>query len=230
LLFKYPGDVLLWFVVFLFANAVHESAHAFVSDKFGDYAGKHRVTLNPLAHIDPLGTIIFPLVGFLSGVAMFGWAKPFQATPSLWKNPRKANLWVSAAGPISNFILTIIGFVVIKILLLAGIMRQAYRDEGGPFTFIFPVDSASQVLIPIATLLSIFLLLNLTLGILNFLPIPPLDGSHVLESLLPPAMADAYAQIRPYGFVLLLILIMTPVLGWIIFPVRDFVIMLLLGR
>ena len=227
MLFKYPGDVLLWFVVFFFANAVHESAHALVSAKFGDYAGRHRITLNPLAHIDPLGSILFPLVGFMGAGFAIGWAKPFMATPRLWRDPRKANILVSAAGPSSNFFLAIIAFLIIKTLMLAGIMRAAFIGDGGPFNVIVPVDQTATILMPVATLLSIFLTLNIVLGILNFFPVPPLDGSHILESLLPPSLAEGYAQIRPYGFLLLIVLMYIGVFSYIIFPVVRLVVSLL---
>jgi Zn-dependent protease len=225
-----PGDILLWFVVFLFSLSCHESAHAWTSEKFGDDTGRlqGRITLNPVAHIDPFGTILLPLVGFLSGgIAMFGWAKPVQTNPLLWRNKTKANIWVSAAGPISNFIIATVAFIIIKVLLMNGIVRRAYLGDGGPFNIIVPTVTDSAYMMPIVTLLSIFLILNVTLGVFNLLPIPPLDGSHVLESLLPPAMAEAYEQIRPYGIFLLIALVMTPVLGWIIVPVQRFVIQLL---
>jgi Zn-dependent protease len=225
-----PGDILLWFVVFLFSLSCHESAHAWTSERFGDDTGRlqGRITLNPIAHIDPFGTILLPLVGFLSGgIAMFGWAKPVQTNPLLWRNKTKANIWVSAAGPISNFIIATVAFIIIKVLLMNGIVRRAYLGDGGPFNIIVPTVADSAYMMPIVTLLSIFLLLNVTLGVFNLIPIPPLDGSHVLESLLPPAMAEAFEQIRPYGFFILLALMWTPVLGWIIGPVFSFVMALL---
>jgi Zn-dependent protease len=222
-----PGDILLWFVVFLFSLSCHESAHAWTSEKFGDDTGRlqGRITLNPIAHIDPFGTILLPLVGFLSGgIAMFGWAKPVQTNPLLWRNKTKANILVAAAGPISNFIIATVAFIIIKVLLMTGTMQGGYSI---PFHIITPVTQDSVVMSAIATLLSVLLGLNLILGVFNLIPIPPLDGSHVLESLLPPAMAEAFEQIRPYGFFILLALMWTPVLGWIISPVFNFVIGLL---
>lgn len=232
-LFTIPiGDLIIWFVVFLFSLSFHESAHAWTSERFGDDTGRvqGRITLNPIAHIDPIGTIVLPLIGFMSGgIAMFGWAKPVQTNPLLWRDKTKANIMVSAAGPISNFILATIGFVALKIMLAADIVRRASGNEGGPFDIVVPTAADAGFLKPLATLLCIFLVLNITLGIFNLIPIPPLDGSHVLESLLPYEMAQAFAAIRPYGFILLLALIWTPVLGWIFRPVFRFVILLLFG-
>jgi Zn-dependent protease len=233
LLFKYPGDILIWFVVFLFSLSFHEAAHAWTSYRFGDDTGRlqGRISLNPIVHIDPLGTILFPLMGFMgSGFMMFGWAKPVQTNPLLWREKKKANIWVSAAGPISNFILATASILVVKALVLGGLMRQPFRGEGGPFNLIVPAATDSSLLMPIATMLSIFILLNVTLGVFNLFPIPPLDGSHVLEELLPPQMATAYEQIRPFGFILLFALMWaTPVFGWIFSPILRFVGLILFG-
>lgn len=232
-LFTTPiGDLILWFVVFLFSLSFHEAAHAWTSERFGDYTGRHqgRITLNPIAHIDPIGTLVIPLMGFMSGgISMFGWAKPVETNPLLWRDKTKANIMVSAAGPISNFILATLAFIVIKAMLISGVFTRPYIDDGfnarpallsevAPFKVVLATSDATMMA-AVATLLSVFLILNVILGIFNLIPIPPLDGSHVLESLLPYEMAQAFAQIRPYGFILLLALIWTPVLRWILDPV-----------
>ena len=225
---KYPpGDILLWFIVFLFSLSCHESAHAWTSEKFGDYTGRYqgRITLNPIPHIDIYGTIIFPLVGMISGAMMFGWAKPVQTNPLLWRDKKKANIMVSMAGPASNFIIAIVAFTIIKVLLIS----QVVEPGTGSFDIVRPAFNQPTLMIPIAKLLSILLELNVLLGVFNLIPIPPLDGSHVLESLLPYEMAQAYAAIRPYGVFLLLALMLTPVLGYIIGPVFRVVFMLLFG-
>lgn len=226
-------DLIMWFVVFLFSLSFHESAHAWTSERFGDSTGRYqgRITLNPLAHIDPIGTILLPLFGFMSGgVAMFGWAKPVQTNPLMWRDKTKANIMVSAAGPISNFCLATVAFIAIKGMLLGGLVsRPTVFRRGGPFDVVVPMAQSSGFMEPLVTLLSIFLILNVTLGVFNLIPIPPLDGSHVLEEVLPNNMAQAYEQIRPYGFILLLALLWTPVLGWIIHPVYAFVFLLLYG-
>jgi Zn-dependent protease len=228
-LFRVPiGDLVLWFVVFLFSLSCHEASHALTSEWFGDYTGRYqgRISLNPIVHIDPIGTILIPLMGFMNGgIAMFGWAKPVQTNPLLWRDKTKANIMVSAAGPVSNFILAIVAFAAIKVMLMTGVVMP------GPSTFswVAPLPPGSPLMWGVTKLLSIMLTLNLTLGIFNLIPIPPLDGSHVMESLLPYEMARAYEQIRPYGFILLLALLWTPVLGWIIGPVYSLVGLLLFG-
>ena len=226
---KYPpGDILLWFIVFLFSLSCHESAHAWTSEKFGDYTGRYqgRITLNPIPHIDIYGTIIFPLVGMISGAMMFGWAKPVQTNPLLWRDKKKANIMVSMAGPASNFIIAIVAFTIIKVLLIS----QVVEPGTGSFDIVRPAFNQPTLMIPIAKLLSILLELNILLGVFNLIPIPPLDGSHVLESLLPYEMAQAYAAIRPYGVFLLLALMLTPVLGYIIGPVFRLTYTLLFGN
>jgi Zn-dependent protease len=181
------GDLILWFVVFLFSLSFHESAHAWTSERFGDYTGRYqgRITLNPIAHIDPIGTLVIPLMGFISGgISMFGWAKPVETNPLLWRDKTKANIMVSAAGPISNFILATLAFVTIKVMLAIDMLRPTYtNDDVGPFDFVLPTAPDAGFFRPLTTLLCIFLILNVTLGIFNLIPIPPLDGSHVLETL-----------------------------------------------
>ncbi len=216
------GDIILWFVVFLFSLSFHESAHAWMSERFGDDTGRlqGRITLNPIPHIDPIGTLLLPIMGFLSGgFAMFGWAKPVQTNPLLWREKSKANIMVSAAGPVSNFILATVALVVIKTLLITGVAAPPTFMHGGPFSIVVPAPGQPDYMMPLMTLISIMLILNITLGVFNLIPIPPLDGSHIFEELLPPEMARAYEQIRPFGFILLLALLWTPVLGWIIKPV-----------
>ncbi|HYP29449.1 MAG TPA: site-2 protease family protein [Blastocatellia bacterium] len=223
------GDLVIWFVVFLFSLSVHEAAHAWTSERFGDDTGRHmgRITLNPLPHIDPIGTIVFPLIGMLSGgIAMFGWAKPVMTNPLLWRDKTKANIMVSAAGPISNFILVVIAFVVLKALLVSDVVAPARSLSY--FSLVTPVAAQAAILEPLSKLLSIMLLLNTTLGVFNLIPIPPLDGSHVLESILPYEMAKAYEQIQPYGFILLIALMFTGVFGMILVPILNFVVRLLL--
>lgn len=262
-----PVDIVLWFIVFLFSLSFHESAHAWTSERFGDDTGRvqGRITLNPIVHIDPIGTLMIPLMGFMSGgIAMFGWAKPVQTQPLLWRDKTKANIMVSAAGPISNFILATVALIIIHVLLMSDVVKrptigellkiQAQAEPAGssdpekdqeqeepaifreqaplvfaePFYVVVPVKEGT-FMEPMAKLLGVLFTLNVVLGVFNLIPIPPLDGSHVLESLLPYEMAEAFAQIRPYGFILLLALIWTPVLGWIINPVYSFLDLLLPG-
>lgn len=225
-----PGFAIIWFVVFLFSLSFHEAAHAWTSEKFGDYTGRYqgRITLNPVAHIDPIGTLLFPIMSMLTSIPFLGWAKPVETNPLLWRDKKKANISVSAAGPISNFILMGIAFIALKSMVVAGLLT--IKDGASlPYDILRPMPGQPAFMEPLTMFLSIFLILNLSLGIFNLIPIPPLDGSHVLESLLPPAMAEAYGQIRPYGFLLLMALLFFGVLGFIIFPASRFLWLLILG-
>lgn len=223
------GFVIIWFVVFLFSLSFHEAAHAWTSEKFGDDTGRlqGRITLNPLPHIDPIGTIVFPLIMIFTSVPLLGWAKPVQTNPLLWRDKTRANISVSAAGPISNFILMAIAFIAMKVLILAGVLtlnskiRTIYEVFGAS-------DGQPAFVQPVAICLCVMLMLNLALGVFNLIPIPPLDGSHVLEELLPYHMARAYEQIRPYGFLLLMGLLYLGALNYIFEPISIFVLRLLL--
>jgi Zn-dependent protease len=222
-----PGNLIIWFIVLLFSLSFHEAAHAWTSEKFGDDTGRlqGRITLNPIAHIDLVGTIVFPILGFLTGFPLLGWAKPVQTNPLLWRDKTKANISVSAAGPISNFILAFVAFIIIKVLIIGGILFPI----GGFFTMVVPVSAvfadAGQpgYLEPLAKFLSVMLMLNVALGVFNLIPVPPLDGSHVLEELLPTSMSAAYEQIRPYGFILLYGLLLLGVFNAIFGPVMRLV-------
>lgn len=195
-------NFVVWFPVFLFSLTFHEAAHAWTSERFGDPTGRYlgRVSLNPMVHIDLVGTIIFPIIGFFSGAGLFGWAKPVPVNPLLWREKIKANITVSAAGPISNFILCAIAIVVMKVLVAVGYMQFTGMAVG-------PASASAGIVTEfLAKLLSIGLLVNLALGVFNLIPLPPLDGSHILSSLLTlisMSAAEAYEQIRPYGFMIL---------------------------
>ena len=219
------GNLIIWFIVLLFSLSFHEAAHAWTSYRFGDDTGRlqGRITLNPIHHIDPIGTILFPIMSALTSIPLFGWAKPVQTNPLLWRDKKKANIMVSAAGPLSNFILATVAFVVIKALIISGSIFL----RGGYYTLVQPTPNQPAFMAPLAVFLSVMLLLNVLLGVFNLIPVPPLDGSHVLEELLPRQMAEAYYQIRPYGFILLLALMLLGVFGAILTPVYNAVLYLL---
>ena len=220
-----PGNLIIWFIVLLFSLSFHEAAHAWTSEKFGDDTGRlqGRITLNPIAHIDLFGTVLFPIFSALSGIPLLGWAKPVQTNPLRWRDKTRANICVSAAGPISNFVLAAVAFVVIKSLIVAG----AVTLRGGYYTLVQPFPGAASFMAPLSVFLSVMLLLNIGLGVFNLIPVPPLDGSHVLEELLPRSMAEAYDQIRPYGFLLLYGLMFLGVFSAIFIPVYQFVLVML---
>ncbi len=220
------GDLILWFVVFLFSLSFHEAAHAWTSERFGDDTGRlqGRISLNPMAHIDPVGTILFPLMGFMriGGFFFFGWAKPVETNPLRWRNKDLANISVSAAGPISNLILAAIAFVLLRMMIGTKNYLPAMYS-GGPFDLVVPAPGAPDWMLPMGTMVSALLLTNVSLAVFNLIPIPPLDGSHILYTLLPDSLKDAYSTLSQYGFILLIALSALGVFGAIIGPVRDFV-------
>jgi Zn-dependent protease len=224
------GFAIIWFVVFLFSLSFHEAAHAWTSEKFGDDTGRlqGRITLNPIAHIDPIGTIVFPLISMLTTIPLLGWAKPVETNPLLWRDKTKANISVSAAGPISNFILVVIAFAILKTLVLSGTLVFNPRLTS-IYNAVVPAPGLAAFMDPLTMFLNVMLMLNLALGIFNLIPVPPLDGSHVLESILPYQMAQAYAQIRPYGFLLLIGLLYLGALSFIFSPISIFILRLLLA-
>ena len=219
------GNLILYLGALIFSLSFHESAHAWTSDRFGDSTARllGRVSLNPRTHVDPIGTLVFPIIGFITGFPLLGFAVPTPVDPSRWRDKVKAEIAVSAAGPISNFILAAVVFAIIKTLLAIGVMQPG---SGTFFTLIMTSEGQSSLMEPVAKLLSIMLVLNLSLGIFNLVPIPPLDGSHVLEVLLPYEMAQAYSQIKPFGMFLLMGLVYVGALSFIFWPIR-FVVNLL---
>ncbi len=195
----------------LLALTLHEYAHGYVANRLGDPTARDagRLTLNPLSHLDPIGTIAFFFI-------KIGWAKPVPVNPVYFKNPRQDMLWVALAGPVTNLLLAITSAVLLKALInTASIIPQTSLLEA--------------VLIPLLNMLVASVWINLVLCIFNFLPIPPLDGSRILTGLLPEDLARTYASFERYGFILILILAFTGVLGTIIFPVIRFANNLLLS-
>lgn len=183
----------------ILAITLHEAAHAYAAKYFGDLTAyaQGRMSLNPLKHIDPMGTIVIPLVVFAlsKGTFFFGYAKPVPVNYSALRNPRKQMAWVALAGPASNFVMAF-GWMVLGILLvMLGVSEP------------FPHKVAHAGLVA-----------NLLFFALNMLPIPPLDGSRIVTSMLPPRYAYKFVQIEPYGFYILIGLMVLGVLGYLILP------------
>ncbi|HEX3280439.1 MAG TPA: site-2 protease family protein, partial [Pyrinomonadaceae bacterium] len=196
---------ILYMVALIFSLSVHESAHAWMSNKFGDDLARlqGRISLNPVSHVDPIGTLLFPAIAFFTGAPLIGWAKPTPVNPLKWRNKRVANFWVSAAGAISNFIIAFVAGSVIRLLYTVGII-----DDGLEL-----VNSQSTIATGAVELLVVFFILNVALGVFNLLPIPPLDGSKVLASILPPSFESGIEALERFGFILLFIAVFTGVLG-----------------
>ncbi len=209
-----PAFIPLWFIIFLLSLSIHEAAHAWTAQKMGDPTARYlgRVTLNPLAHIDPVGTIIFPLLSIISGAFFFGWAKPVPVDISKMRNQKWGDILVAVAGPASNVLLALIFFTLLKVSLSTP-------------QFLQPLGSFA---VPTLQMLETGLQLNLVLAVFNMLPIPPLDGSHVVRNLLPENAAQAYASLHPMvGMIALVLLIQTGITRQIMNPILGVVNMAL---
>lgn len=195
----------------LLALTVHEFAHGYIAYRLGDPTAKNagRLTLNPLKHLDPIGTIAFFFI-------KFGWAKPVPVNPAYFRNPKKDMLWVALAGPATNLGLAIISAIVTKFIWTLASML--------PYT-----AAAEAILVPLNAMLIASVWINLVLCIFNFLPIPPLDGSRILMGLLPDDLARSYLQVERYGFIIILVLAFSGLLSKVIMPVISFANNLLLS-
>ena len=186
----------------VFAITLHEAAHGYAAKHFGDYTAYQagRISLNPLNHIDPIGTILVP-VGLLimtAGQFVFGWAKPVPVNFSQLHDPKRNMLWVAAAGPCANLAMALAWALMLKLALLAPANYFSY-----------PVQVMAQGGV----------LINLVLMVLNLVPIPPLDGGRIAVSLLPNRLAYRFAMIEPYGLIIIVALLVTRVLSGVIWPV-----------
>ncbi len=192
----------------LIAITFHEVAHGFVANKLGDPTAKFtgRLTLNPIVHIDLVGTIIMPVLLFVftNGQFVFGYAKPVPINPMNFKDPKKDMAISAAAGPVSNILLAVVSQLILKIIMLFGL---------------HPAGAGSAVLIPLAMMFEYSILINIVLAVINLIPIPPLDGGRVLIGFLPHKQAVSYSRIEPYGFVIVIILLITGIVSIIIYPV-----------
>ena len=199
------GQFILYMVALIFSLSVHESAHAWMSNRFGDDLARlqGRISLNPAVHVDPIGTLLFPAIAFFTGAPLIGWAKPTPVNPLRWRNKRVANFWVSAAGAISNFIIAFIAGLVIRLLYSFGLIDRGLNL----------LTTDSTIATGAIELLWVFFILNVALGVFNLLPIPPLDGSKVLASILPPSFESGLEALEKFGFILLFIAVFTGVLG-----------------
>jgi Zn-dependent protease len=208
------AHLVIYIVVLLMAISAHEAGHAWMSYKFGDNTAYQlgRVTLNPVAHTDPVGTLLIPIIGFIFGaiggalgsIPLIGWGKPTPVNPRNWENYKLANVMVSIAGILANLILMIIAFVIAKILIATSGFEA--------------IDFFGRSQNPVIIFVSNMLILNLSLAIFNLLPFPPLDGSKVLSTFLPASVQPVLDLMEQYGFLILMALIYIGVIRLIITP------------
>ena len=201
----------IWALPILFAVTLHEVSHGWVARFFGDHTAESmgRLSLNPLKHVDPVGTILVPALMLLFSGFIFGWAKPVPVVPQNMRNPRKDMAVVALAGPGSNLLMALIWAAILKLCIVVG--------AGGYITR------------PLALMANAGVMINLVLMVLNLIPVPPLDGSRVLNGLLPEEWARVVDRIEPYGLLILVLLLVTRVLNTILYPPLLFFAHLIFG-
>ena len=197
------------YVVLLFSLSVHESAHAWMAHRMGDDTALRlgRVSLNPIVHIDPIGTVLFPLIQIFTGIPTLGWAKPTPYNPANFRRDvsmRQGHMLVAGAGPLSNLLLALLFTAVFFVIVRAGVALSGSN--------------------PLVALVAAGIQMNIVLAIFNFVPIPPLDGSKVASYGLPGSFGDRYDRVmEPYGYMILLLLMITGVLNFVISPITTWV-------
>jgi Zn-dependent protease len=203
------ADIFISFIVLLFSLTIHEMSHAWTADRLGDPTARllGRISLNPLVHADLLGTILLPLIALATGAPLIGWAKPVPVNLRRLRHGRRDYVLVAAAGPASNLVIAVVAASLLAVLPIS------------PHRL-----GEANVSVPVAEILSLAMRLNVLLAVFNMIPIPPLDGGNVLSGLLPYRLASIFDQVRPYGFVLLYLLILTGGFNLIVGPPYRFIV------
>ena len=215
------SKLIIYMVVWIFSVSAHEFGHAWTSYKFGDDTAYNqgRVTLNPVPHIDPIGTLLLPIIGFLisysstTNFPLIAWGKPTPVNPLKWRNKDAANVCVSIAGIVVNLLIAVVATVVLKLMISQHFITQV---EGG--------ISLSLVF---ANFLLSLIYMNVGLAIFNLLPFPPLDGSKVLQTFLPRSFEPIFEILETYGFLILLVLVQLGIIRLIVVPLNMLVLRLL---
>ena len=195
--------------------SVHEAAHAWTANRLGDPTARYlgRLSLNPAVHIDPVGTLLFPLIAAFTNVPLIGWAKPVPVDLRHLKHPKRDFAIIAAAGPISNVLMALLGAAAFALL-----------------PDVAPGDIAARALAsPMRQLIASFIILNVSLAVFNMVPVPPLDGGNVLMGVLPHAGGQVIERLRPYGFLILYALMLTGMLNFLLGPVVYGIVRFLLG-
>jgi len=218
-------DYLFQAIVFLFAISIHESAHAWMANRCGDPTARMlgRISLNPIKHIDPIGTIVLPLIAILAKIPVLGWAKPTPVDPRNFRNAVLDDIKTSVVGPVSNFMVAGVALLILAIISLTSSMGQAIVRIM-PLVYPHHLDvlatQTNSFLMPISLFAYELMVINIVLAVFNLIPVPPLDGSHVLRHFLPETVRRAYDTVGWFGL-LALVYFGGPLLGKLIFPVID---------
>jgi Zn-dependent protease len=212
------------FIVLLLSLSVHESAHAWTANALGDPTAKFlgRVSLNPIVHIDPIGTLLLPLLGIFYSGFLFGWAKPVPVSVNRLGNPRRDYMLVSAAGPISNFILAALSFVML--MLLKASSPESAEVVRNISTGYLP--TGRSFVVPLVMVGYYGILINVVLGVFNLIPISPLDGSGILSGILPGPVQRFLYSIQSYGMLVIMALVLLGIPSYfyepVIYVIRSF--------
>ena len=226
-------DILFQLIAFLFAISVHESAHAWMANLRGDPTARMlgRITLNPIKHIDPIGTVALPLVAMLTGAPVLGWAKPTPVDPRNFKNHVLDDILTAVVGPVSNFLMASIAVLVLVVIAHISPLAQAivqFIPQAYPNHLDALTAQTNSLLLPISLLAYELMVINVILGVFNLIPVPPLDGSHVLRHFLPAPVLRIYDAVGIFGL-FVLVFWGSRFLGQLINPALGFFDAILIG-